>query len=277
MAFLIGTLRGGYCGVKKPAAITKITRPFLTRIFPRKTLFQHLEDSRDRPIIWVSGPPGSGKTTLVASYLDACKLPCLWYQVDEGDSDISTFFYYLGLAAKKATSRNRKPLPLLTPEYLLGIPTFTLRFFESLFSRLATPFILVFDNYQQVPSDSKFHEVMSHGLGIVPKKINVIVISRGEPPSQLVRLRANNKLSFLGWNEIRFTMDETREMVYKEGQRDLSDSTLYHLHKKTEGWAAGLVLMMEMAKREAIDYQSMNRITPKEIFYYFANELFNRT
>ena len=61
---------------------------------------------------------GSGKTALTASYLDNGKFPCLWYRMDEGDGDIATFFYYLGLAAKKASPRKRKPLPLLTPEYL---------------------------------------------------------------------------------------------------------------------------------------------------------------
>jgi LuxR family maltose regulon positive regulatory protein len=224
----------------------------------------------------VSGPPGSGKTTLVASYLDACRLPCLWYQVDEGDSDISTFFYYIGLAARKAAPLKRKPLPLLTPEYMLGISTFTLRYFENLFNRFKTPFVLVFDNYQQVPLESKFHEVVSHGLSIIPEKINVIVISRRDPSPQFVQLRASNKVSFLGWEEIKFTLNESRDMVCKKEHKTLTDEILVQLHKKTEGWAAGLVLMMEMAKRETIDYQLLNKITPKEIFDYFASELFDK-
>lgn len=47
------------------------------------------------------GPPGAGKTTLAASYLDSQKRPLLWYQLDEGDADAATFFHYLGLAAGK--------------------------------------------------------------------------------------------------------------------------------------------------------------------------------
>ena len=116
---------------REAPSIAKISRPKLARVYPRRRLFRLLDQCRERPVIWLSSPPGSGKTTLVNSYLDARKLPCLWYEVDEGDSDIASFFYYLGLAAKKASPRIRRPLPPLTPEYGLGIPTFTRRYFET--------------------------------------------------------------------------------------------------------------------------------------------------
>ena len=121
------------------SSMSKITRPILTGVFPRKRLFRHLDRLRKRPVIWVSGPPGCGKTTLVASYLQTCKIPCLWFQLDEGDADPATFFYYLGQAAARASPRKRKTLPLLTPEYFQDIPTFTRRYFEELYSRLIPP------------------------------------------------------------------------------------------------------------------------------------------
>jgi len=110
----------------------KITRPALSGAVQRKRIFTRLDSKPGRPITWVSAPGGSGKSTLIASYLDARNLPCIWYQCDEGDSDLATFFYYLGLSAKKAAPRHKTPLPLLTPEYLAGIPTFTRRYFETL-------------------------------------------------------------------------------------------------------------------------------------------------
>ena len=65
-------------------------------------------------------PPAQGKTTLASSYIQERKLPALWYQLDEGDGDIASFFHYLGLSVKAAAPRYRKPLPPLTPEYLPG-------------------------------------------------------------------------------------------------------------------------------------------------------------
>ncbi len=37
------------------------------------------------PIIWVSGPPGSGKTTLVVDYIEKHSVKCLWHEVKHGD------------------------------------------------------------------------------------------------------------------------------------------------------------------------------------------------
>jgi LuxR family transcriptional regulator, maltose regulon positive regulatory protein len=98
-------------------------RPRLAGVLPRARLFGLLDTGCRSPVVWVSGPAGSGKTTLVASWLDAKKIPCLWYHLDEGDSDIATFFYYLGLATRRAAPRYKTPLPLLTMEYLRGVPT----------------------------------------------------------------------------------------------------------------------------------------------------------
>ena len=73
--------------------LAKLTRPKLYEVVPRERLFGQLEAARGRyPAIWVVGPPGSGKTALVASYLDSNRIGGLWYQIDAGDNDIPTFF-----------------------------------------------------------------------------------------------------------------------------------------------------------------------------------------
>lgn len=261
---------------KGTAHTAKITRPSLTGIFPRRRLFRLLKGAHDKSVIWITGPAGSGKTTLGASYLDFRKLPCLWYQTDSDDADIFTFFYYLGLAAKHAAPRYRTPLPLLTPEYLQAIPTFTRRYFEKFYARLKPPFALVFDNFQDVPPDSAFHDVIREAVSILPKGISIFLISRGDPPPSFARLRANNRILVIDWSEMRLTLDEAGELVKKQGRVSLPKELISQFHARTDGWAAGLVLLTEAYKARGINVQRPGISAPQEIFDYFAGELLDK-
>ncbi|MDH3407420.1 MAG: hypothetical protein OEM48_10935 [Gammaproteobacteria bacterium] len=79
-----------------PAQLAKLTTPHLGKVYLRTRLFQALDAARDKPVTWISAPGGSGKTLLVASYLKQNKIKPWWYQVDEGDAELASFFYYLG-------------------------------------------------------------------------------------------------------------------------------------------------------------------------------------
>lgn len=254
-------------------SIAKITMPAVSGVFQRKRLFELLDNVRKTPVVWIMGPPGSGKTTLATSYLKIKRIPCLWYQVDAGDADIASFFYYLGIAANRAAPR-RKPLPLLTPEYLAGLPAFTRHFFEALYLRLKQPFAVVFDNYQDAAAESQLHEAMAVGLSDIPKGISVIILSRAEPPPALARLHANNAIARLGWDELSLTMEESRGIAKLYGRHG-DEKLLQQLHEKAHGWAAGLALMLEEAGSASIAVGG-GESGHKAVFDYLAGEILHR-
>ncbi len=251
----------------------KITRPVYAEVLNRERLFRLLDGKRNRPVIWITGPPGSGKTTLLNSYIDSRRLPCLWYQVDEHDSDTATFFYYMGLAAKKARPRRRQPLPVLTPEYRKSIPAFTRRYFGELFSRLGQPFVIVLDNYHEADRRSLLHVVMREGLSCIPEGVNVVIISRDSMPKELVRLRVNGMVSLLAWEDLQLTLDEAEGII--RIRRDVPRETAETLHRRSSGWVAGLVLMLERGDTGGGEYQYPESASHDEIFDYFANETFD--
>lgn len=252
----------------------KTSRPIVKGVTPRPRLFNQLDRLRNRPVIWISAPAGSGKTTLASSYFEDRRIPCLWYQLDQGDGDPATFFHYFGAAMRSAQPRRRKPLPALAPEYQKDVSTFALRFFEQVYERLSPPSFLVFDNYQDVPPDSLLHEALASALSIIPQGIQVLVISRSDPPPQFIRLRANRQIGILEWPDIRLTKDEAHQLISDRSLGVQSEAWIERLHAWSDGWAAGLMLMSEVVRGENHEPPILGNRSFESVFDYFAREVF---
>ncbi len=97
---------------RRHSALGKLNPPRLGRTIDRDRLFEEIEQFSAAPGLWIAGPPGIGKTTLVATYLNRRALPCVWLQLDAGDIDPATFVHFLGAAAAPLTGRRQLRLPL---------------------------------------------------------------------------------------------------------------------------------------------------------------------
>ncbi|MGH8626641.1 MAG: hypothetical protein ACREYC_15685, partial [Gammaproteobacteria bacterium] len=50
-------------GHKPSPKLAKLTRPQASNAVLRHRLFTRLDEAQERPIVWIHGPPGAGKTT----------------------------------------------------------------------------------------------------------------------------------------------------------------------------------------------------------------------
>lgn len=251
----------------------KIIAPGLAAGLVRRERLFRLLDHAGKPVQWISGPGGSGKTTLVSSYLESRGTPSLWYQADQSDADPATFFYYMGQAFRECVPANDEPLPLLTPEYLAGLKTFARRYFQQLFTQLPTPHAIVIDNYQEIPAASPFHELLAEGLAECPEGIRVMAISREEPPAVLTVNETAARFAFLGWSELRFSFEETREFASTQ-TASIATEALTKLYAKTDGWIAGLLLILESLDGGTLDEQLLQELPLDSVFGYFADKIF---
>jgi DNA-binding SARP family transcriptional activator len=249
---------------RKPLALAKLSRPRQPGVLARPRLFALIDEARAARALWIAGPPGSGKTTLAASYLDARRLSGIWYHVDAGDSDPATFFYYLGRAAGGR-------LPLLKPEYQKDLPGFARRFFRELFESADEGWTLVLDNYHELDPVSATHAMLRCAVGELPEGTNLVVISRDEPLQEFSPLIAARQLRRIDWREMAFDLDETRAFADLRGAKASADA----LHERAGGWAAGLVLLTGGRSRE----NASASVTPEAVetlFAYFAEEIVDK-
>src|SRR6185503_2391330 len=99
---------------------------------------------------------------------------------------------------------------------------------------------------------------------------------RSDPPPSMVRLRANRALQVVGWNELRLTREESDAIALRR-RRSLQQQALTELYERTQGWAAGLVLMLEQAPAYDSPAAPSDLSTPQLVFDYLAGEIFQKT
>ena len=94
-------------------SLAKTTRPTLSMVVNRDRLFNQINAAQGSKALWINGPPGSGKTTLVASFIESRDTQALWYQLDNTDTDAASFFYYLRQSALKHSKDGNMEIPEL--------------------------------------------------------------------------------------------------------------------------------------------------------------------
>jgi ATP/maltotriose-dependent transcriptional regulator MalT/DNA-binding SARP family transcriptional activator len=254
-----------------PQPLAKLTRPKLYDAVPRPRLFALLDEAATRPIVWLSGAPGVGKTTLVASYLEARRLRHLWYHCDVGDVDSATFVHYLRLGVAPLAGNAATTLPALTSEPQHNLPRFVRSFFRDLFSALPHPCVVVFDNFHEPPTRTEERAALAQGLDEVPDGVTVVVISRSDPPAEFARLIASGRIARVDEAELRCTATEAQAIL--GAAHPLEREQLQRIHAQSDGWVAALVLLREHISRRGSTQDELLDRSKDAIFHYFAGEI----
>jgi len=255
--------------------IVKISKPRLNATIARERLFLQLDKARMFPLTFITGPAGSGKTSLVAGYLEARQLPCVWYKVDCDDDNLSSFFHHLGRALENFALDAGRIIPELTDRSSRGIQKSSREFFNNLAGCVKPPFVLVLDNYQEVSPDAPLHRALLAGLARIPEGLSVIIMSRNGPPTKFSRLRANRQMAIMGWNELRLTEDECRKICHLNGFSTADMEHFPDVFAQIDGWAGGLQLVMNGCLANNDFTLRFYTASLEDIFDYFAGEVYD--
>ena len=207
-------------------------------LVPRRELFDVL--GRARRVVQVSAPAGSGKTSLLRSWIAETELrdSVAWVSVAAREGDPQRFWLSV-LDAVRATKAGSSLVGELTPAPDLDAGAIAERLLADL-SPLDEAIWLVIDDLHELCSDDAFRQ-LELVLMRAPAVLRFVLLSRGELHLGLHRLRLDGELTDIRAAELRLSLDESKALFESAGVQ-LSESGVALLAERTEGWAAGLRL-----------------------------------
>jgi LuxR family transcriptional regulator, maltose regulon positive regulatory protein len=216
------------------------TLPPAGGLVARRRLFDRLSAAGPGEVILACAPAGSGKTVLVRSWVEFEGLAdrVAWVSVERGEHDAQRFWLSVVDALAGAVGQDELVVRVgATPTF--GGEAVVERLLSDLHT-LELPVVLVIDDLHELRSAEALR-LLELFLTALPPELRVVLAAREEPQLGLHRLRLTGALTEIRTADLRFSLEDTRELMDASGVT-LSDTGLALLHERTEGWAAALRL-----------------------------------
>jgi LuxR family maltose regulon positive regulatory protein len=191
------------------------------------------------PLTLVSGPAGSGKTVLAATWWQTRhdEPPVAWLTLDDYDDDPATFWGYV----VEALARVGVPctdLPPLVPGE--APPSWLVPRLAALVAALPRPVVLVVDD-----ADVVTDRAITGGLDLLVRhagsRLRLVLCARADPLLPLHQYRLAGTISEIRCDQLAFTPEETGELLAGLGV-PVAPDVARALCAEAQGWAVGLRL-----------------------------------
>jgi LuxR family maltose regulon positive regulatory protein len=210
------------------------------RLIDRGDLLAALDRASARKVTIISAPAGSGKTSLLRAWADrpdrAHRLAVVRVRRDQRDAQ--DFWLALLDAVRHANgATGAAESPAATPDF--NAPAMVDRVLSEL-GGARGDITLVIDDLHELNSPETLTQ-LTRLLTNLPPGAHAVLTTRHDLRLGLHQLRLAGELAEIRAADLRFTERDTRELLAASGIT-LSGAGTALLHKRTEGWAAGLRL-----------------------------------
>ncbi|MDH0896999.1 MULTISPECIES: LuxR C-terminal-related transcriptional regulator [unclassified Pseudomonas] len=222
-----------------PLLATKLMPPRRGRgTLPRPRLEHLIERIAESSLSVLKAPPGFGKSTLASAWAEAALArgaQVAWLTLDENDDSPERLLLYVAAAIRRGFDgggEGDEDLSMLPAQHLA---TLLLNDLE----RRSEHCFLFIDDYHSVPPETlvaAFDPLVRYA----PENLHLVFCGRTDlPPSFFVHLYRDTCLE-VDAAQLRFDLDETRDLLLRNGGQTLEAGELVALHHATEGWIAAL-------------------------------------
>ena len=218
----------------------KLLRPLLRPgTVRRSSLIERLARGDPRPIVSVVAPAGYGKTTLLSQWAECNGQAFAWVSVDEGDNDPKVLLAYVAEALDAVEPIDGRVFDALASP-VSSVPGSVVPRLGSAFSSMTSPVVLLLDDVHTL-HNRECRAALSALADHVPGGSRLALAGRAEPPLRIARLRAEGRILEIGPGDLSLTPGEASSLL-RNADVALSEDEVAELHRRTEGWPAGLYL-----------------------------------
>lgn len=195
----------------------------------------------------ITAPAGFGKSVFMGQlyeYAIESKLNAIWLTIDSRDNDISRFLSYIYEAFSVLLSNtdislfNNKNSGI--KDYF-SIQNEVISLIDAITSS-DTPFIFFIDDLEAI-SNPEILNILQDLIESLQENQRIFIGTRSIHQLSLKKLELNGSLFKVGPDNLRFSLAETKDFIVERQGIDIDDEHVDIIHKKTQGWIAGLRLV----------------------------------
>lgn len=221
---------------------------------PRRLPFGHVPRSRLHPAFRYRGakvtllcaPAGFGKSTLVREWLDLTDAPCVYYAPPTDGATADRLWVALanglrridrerGAVARDLMKSASPDLRQVAEEIAVDL------------SLLGRDVVVVIEDLHKY-DDPSVHRDIGRLAEQIPDNAHLVLTSRSQPDLPMALLRSRELLAEIYADDLRITATEIADYLHHVGLES-SPEIVDHLQRATDGWAAGLGLLVAAAQR----------------------------
>jgi len=207
----------------------------------RGALFEKLSQCVDLGVIFIRGGAGTGKTTLLSSFIREKRLTNVcWLSLDASNTNVYSFWLYFTAAVSAFWEDGENLLTLVrsNPD-----PSHIDNILVMLINRLCgeEDYYIVLDDIHSL-NDHALIRTFEFFLGAMPSNFHVFMLSREDPPVYLGPLAVSGRLLFIDSNQMQLSPEEGMAFLKNTLGLDGSSEELSQLNNYAEGWIGGLQL-----------------------------------
>ncbi|MEI4830468.1 LuxR C-terminal-related transcriptional regulator [Bacillus sp. FJAT-53711] len=252
---------------------TKLMTPTPRKNYVRREkLLKKLEILHDYKLVVVKGSAGSGKTTILSSFVkENPEVAIVWITLDKENNNVFSFWYYMLESLRVYIKEIEEIFSLF---HMIMHKDDMKRIIVALINILSTKddITIVIDDFHYI-TDVDVNKTMEYLLKHSSENIHIVLLTREEPNFYVGDFLISGRLLEIGEEELRFSADEGFQFIRYTLKMDLKHEVVHDMNMLAEGWIGGLQLIALARSYHKNDCMQNMKVLNKYMIAYLSKEI----